>query len=430
MNKLYLWTATVALAGFLFGFDTIVISGADQQLQTLWQSTDLFHGAVVMSMALWGTVLGAIFGGIPTNTYGRKNTLIGIGLLFFVSAVGSALANDAYVFAFFRFIGGLGVGASTIAAPAYISEISPADKRGRLVATYQLSIVIGILAAFLSNYLLRNLGDQAWRWMIGMEAFPALVYAVIVNYVPKSPRWLVIQNRLDEAKQTLTKTHPGQDADAFIAAINHANSKGQNTLFNRSNQRLVWLVFFIAFFNQFSGINALLYYSPRIFEAAGLGTSTAFLSSVGIGVVNVVFTLVGMALIDKMGRKPLMYIGSIGYIVSLGLVALSFFLNWGGLAVPIFLFLFIGAHAVGQGAVIWVFLAELFPTGIRASGQAFGSSVHWVLAAIIPSLIPYAFTTFSPAVVFLFFAIMMVGQLYWVYRYMPETKGKLSEQGT
>jgi sugar porter (SP) family MFS transporter len=426
MNKLFLWTAIVALAGFLFGFDTIVISGADQKLQTLWQTSDLFHGSVVMSMALWGTVLGAIFGGIPTNSLGRKNTLIGIGVLYFISAVGSALANDAFVFAFFRFLGGLGVGASTIAAPAYITEIAPSEKRGRLVAMYQLSIVIGILAAFLSNYLVRNIGENAWRWMMGMEAFPALLYAVAVNFVPKSPRWLIQKGRIEEARKTLTVTHPEVDVDRFIDEIS-GSTTDKSQLFTKANNRLVWLVFFIAFFNQFSGINALLYYSPRIFEEAGLGTSTAFLSSVGIGVVNVIFTLLGMALIDKMGRKPLMYIGSVGYIISLSMVALSFFMNWGGLAVPIFLFLFIGAHAVGQGAVIWVFLAELFPTGLRASGQAFGSSVHWVLAAVIPSLIPYAFSAFSPAVVFLFFAIMMVGQLYWVNRYMPETKGKPAE---
>jgi sugar porter (SP) family MFS transporter len=423
MNKLLIWSFSVALAGFLFGFDTIVISGADQKLQELWGSSDVFHGFVVMAMALWGTVIGAILGGFPANRYGRKNTLIGIGVLFFISALGSALSNDPYTFSFFRFLGGLGVGASTIAAPAYISEIAPAKKRGRLVAMYQLSIVIGILGALMSNYLLRDLGENAWRWMIGAEVLPALAYGIIIFFVPKSPRWLVTKGRKEEAGRVLKRINPEEDIDAFVKNVTSEHSSNHENIFRKKFRASLLLVFFIAFFNQFSGINALLYYAPRIFEEAGLGRSSALLSSVGIGFVNVVFTLIGMSLIDRLGRKQLMYIGSIGYIISLAMVALSFFLGWGGIAIPVFLFIFIASHAIGQGTVIWVFIAELFPTHLRASGQAFGSSVHWILAAFIPSLIPILFTTVGASAVFAFFALMMVGQLIWVRLKMPETKG-------
>lgn len=423
MNKILFWSFSVALAGFLFGFDTIVISGADQKLQELWDTTDVFHGFVVMASALWGTVVGAITGGIPTNKYGRKNTLIAIGVLYFVSALGSALANDPYAFAFFRFIGGLGIGASTIAAPAYISEIAPPQKRGRLVAMYQLSIVVGILTAFLSNYLLRNAGDQAWRWMLGIAAFPALIYGIAVLFIPNSPRWLVMKGRIEEAEKVLKRTDPDADINSFVSEIRAGDTPAHENIFMKKYRPALMLAFFIAFFNQFSGINAILYYAPRIFEEAGLGSSSALLSSAGIGLINVLFTLIGMAMIDRLGRKQLMYIGSFGYIISLTLVALSFLFGWEGLSVPVFLFVFIAAHAVGQGTVIWVFIAELFPTHLRAPGQAFGSSVHWVLAAAIPSFIPFLFSTVGAGAVFAFFAIMMVGQLLWVRLKMPETKG-------
>ena len=425
MNKILIWSITAALAGFLFGFDTVVISGADQKLQELWQSSDGFHGSVVMAMALWGTVIGAMFGGYPTNRLGRKNTLIWIGLFYFVSAVGSALANDPYTFAFFRFLGGIGVGASTIAAPAYVSEISPAKDRGRLVALYQFNIVLGILIAFLSNYLLRNVGENAWRWMVGVEAFPALIYTILVFTVPKSPRWLISKHRYEEARKVLEIINPEGDADALMKEIkteSETHIEGE-TIFMKKYRFPLMLAFLIAFFNQFSGINAFLYYAPRIFEEAGLGESTALLSSIGIGVTNLLFTILGVYLIDRLGRKTLMYIGSIGYIISLGLVSAAFFLNWGGMAVPVFLFLFIASHAIGQGAIIWVFISEIFPNNLRASGQSFGTSTHWVLAAIIPSLVPILFSTIGAGVVFLVFAIMMVFQLLFVMFIMPETKG-------
>lgn len=430
MNKILLWSITAALAGFLFGFDTVVISGADKKLQDLWHTSDVFHGSVVMAMALWGTVIGAIFGGIPTNKIGRKKTLIWIGVLFLASAVGSALANDPWSFAFFRFLGGLGIGASTIAAPAYVSEIAPAKDRGRLVSLYQFNIVLGILMAFLSNYLLRDAGENAWRWMIGIMAFPAFFYTVIVFTIPESPRWLLAKLRNNEAKAVLEKIDPLAKIEDLMQEI-HAGDDGNKkdeTIFLKKYRFPLLLAFLIALFNQFSGINAFLYYAPRIFAEAGLEESAALMSSVGIGITNLIFTLFGVFLIDILGRKVLMIIGSIGYIVSLGLVAIAFFLKWQGMAVPVFLFLFIASHAIGQGAVIWVFISEIFPNHLRASGQAFGSSTHWVLAAIIPSMIPFLFSTIGPGVVFLIFAIMMAFQLLFVLFIMPETKGKSLEE--
>lgn len=431
-SKIFYWSLTVALAGFLFGFDTIVISGAEKSLQELWGtytlfgSQDAFHGIVVVSSALWGTVIGAVFGGIPTDKIGRKQTLFWIGVLYTVSALGSAMVSDPWLFAAFRFIGGLGVGASTIAAPAYVSEISPAADRGRLVALYQFNIVFGILIAFISNYLLSGIGEGAWRWMIGVEAVPAVIYTLMVMGVPNSPRWLITaKNDTVEAERILGLLNPEGDTQSLVREIqqDQGAEKSNESLFSGKYRFPLILAFLIAFFNQFSGINALLYYAPRIFETAGLGESTALLSSVGVGVTNLIFTLAGLSLIDRLGRKQLMYIGSVGYIISLAVVAMAFHYSWQGMVIPVFLFLFIASHAIGQGAVIWVFLSEIFPNHVRAQGTAFGCSTHWILAASIPAAVPLLFSSIGPASVFGLFAIMMVLQLIFVWRMMPETKG-------
>jgi len=425
MNKLTKWSLTAALAGFLFGFDTVVISGADQKLQELWNSTDIFHGSVVMAMALWGTVVGAIFGGIPTRKIGRKKTLLWIGIFYTLSAVGSALANDPFTFAGFRFLGGVGVGISGIAAPAYISEIAPAKNRGKLVGLYQFNLVTGILVAFLSNYLLSGLGENDWRYMMGIEALPAIIYTFLVLTIPKSPRWLYLNNQQKEAEKVIRDAYSKKDADELIAEIIQDKELNVNTesIFQKKYSFILILAFLVAAFNQFSGINAFLYYAPRIFEAGGIGQSAALLNSVGIGLTNVIFTFIGISLIDKLGRKSLMYIGSVGYIISLTLISLSFILDWGGILLPIFLFLFIASHAIGQGAIIWVYISEIFPNHIRSYGQSFGVSTHWVLAAIIPSLIPFLFSWIGPGIVFGFFAFMMVLQLLFTHFIMPETKG-------
>jgi len=428
MRKTFIWSITAALAGFLFGFDTIVISGAEQDIQELWNTSGFFHSFFIMSMALWGTVIGSVFGGIPTDKLGRKKTLFLIGVLYLISALGSGLAWDAYSFSFFRFLGGLGVGASTVAAPIYISEISTPERRGRLVAMYQFNIVFGILIAFISNWLINEfIQVNAWRWMLGIEALPALIYAVLVLGVPKSPRWLYIfKNDREAATEVLKVIDPdGNPEKAFEKmGMQVETSAKKETLFQPKYYILLSLAFFIAFFNQVSGINAFLYYANRIFEAAGLGENASFLSGIGVGIVNLVFTLIGVSLIDKMGRKKLMYYGSIGYIISLSLVAMAFAFNWQGIMVPIFLFIFIASHAIGQGAVIWVFISEIFPNKVRASGTSFGTSTHWIMAALITLFMAPALEAFAkPWPVFAFFAFMMVLQLFWVHKYMPETKG-------
>ena len=426
MNKVFKISLISALAGFLFGFDTVVISGADKQLQILWGTTDLFHGTFVMSMALWGTVLGAIFASYPCDYFGRKNTLIGIGVLFFISALGSGLAMDPYSFSFFRFIGGIGVGVSTIAAPTYVSEIAPANKRGQLVALYQFNIVFGILIAFVSNFIFKDFGTQPWRWMVGIEALPAALYLMGIISVPKSPRWVLFRkNDIEQAQAIFKEISVKELTDSEIKEIKSEQELSkQKPLFSKTYRFPILLAFLIAFFNQLSGINAFLYYAPRIFEAAGLGESSALLSSIGIGVTNLIFTLLGLYLIDKIGRRLLMIVGSIGYIISLTLVSIAFLKGWQGISIPIFLFLFIASHAIGQGAVIWVFISEIFPDNLRAQGQSFGSSVHWILAALITLFMPVALSAFpNPGYVFMLFSGMMVLQLVFVLYLMPETKG-------
>ena len=425
MKQVFYWSLVAAFAGLLFGFDTVVISGADKKLQSLWGSSDAFHGSVVMAMALWGTVAGALFGAFPTQRLGRKKTLLWVGVFYSVSAIGSALANDPFSFAIFRFIGGLGVGVSTIAAPAYISEIAPAKDRGRLVGLYQFSLVLGILLAFVSNYLLSGIGENAWRWMMGVEAFPAIFYTLLCFRIPRSPRWLISSGLLDEAKTVFMQIDPEGSFYQLVNEINENSNKTSNeeSIFDKKYRFPLKLAFLVAFFNQLSGINAFLYYAPRIFEEGGLGESTSLLSSIGIGVTNLIFTFVGISLIDKLGRRSLMYYGSFGYIISLSLVACAFFFEWGGLLIPVFLFLFIASHAIGQGAIIWVYISEIFPNHLRNSGQSFGVSVHWVLAAIIPSFVPLLFASIGPGVVFSIFAIFMVFQLIFVHYMMPETRG-------
>jgi sugar porter (SP) family MFS transporter len=425
-NRIFTYSLIASLAGFLFGFDTVVISGADLPLQQLWPRGEVFHGFIIMSSALWGTVIGALFGSFPTDALGRKKTLMLIGLLFLIGSLGSALAEGPWSFAIFRFIGGLAIGTSTIAGPGYIAEISPANSRGKLVALYQFNIVLGILIAYLSNYLLIDAGEQSWRWMLGVQIIPALVYSALVSLIPESPRWLLFHKKdRPAAEAVFKKINPGEDPTQVVDTIMLAqdNAPRSESLFMNKYGFALLLAFLIAFFNQFSGINAFLYYAPRIFELAGLEKSSALLSSVGIGIINLIFTLIGMMLIDRIGRRQLMYVGSIGYIISLSLIAFAFHFEWTGSVVPGLLFLFIAAHAIGQGTVIWVFIAEIFPNHLRAEGQAFGSSVHWWLAAIIPSMMPFMIRSVGITWVFGFFAVMMVLQLIFVWRLMPETKG-------
>jgi len=422
--KIFRWSVTVALAGFLFGFDTAVISGADQPIQKLWQLDDLFHGTFIMSMALWGTVVGALFGGIPCNLWGRKKTLIWIGVLYLVSALGSALAPDPYTFSLMRFIGGLGVGASSVAAPIYISEIAPRERRGRLVVLYQFMLVLGIFIAYASNYLIGDSGPNAWRFMLGVEVVPAALYLAMIFTVSESPRWLVVyKHDIETARRLVAELNPDRDAEVLLKEIQQSETQtGTGSLWTSRYNTVIMLAFAVAFFNQLSGINFVIYYAPRILEATGAGAGAALFATAGIGLINIIFTMLGMYLIDRSGRKTLLIIGSVGYILSLALVSRAFFAET-FTGVPVLLILFVAAHAIGQGAIIWVYISEIFPNQLRASGQAFGCSVHWILAAIITLLMPYVLNTFSGAPIFAFFAFMMVLQLLFAVFVMPETKG-------
>ena len=437
-HKIFRISLTAALAGFLFGFDTVVISGANLPIKELWNTSPWFHGTFIMSMALWGTVFGALFGGIPCDRFGRKKTLFWIGVLYFISALGSAFAVDPYMFSFFRFIGGLGVGASSVAAPIYISEISSSKNRGKLGALYQFNIVFGIFIAFISNYLLKGFdGANDWRWMLGVEAIPAFAYSIMVLRVPNSPRWLILKKNDEEsALKTLeflsNKTHALEKLDEIKATATDTGEKER--LFTRLYRKPLILAFLLAFFNQLSGINFVLYYAPEILERAGLAAKESLFSSISIGIVNLIFTLIGIRLIDQLGRRQLMKIGSLGYIISLFMVGWCFYSGASSTLLMVFILVFIAAHAIGQGAVIWVFISEIFPNKVRAFGQSWGTGTHWVFAALITLLTPifldaeHGIFKDNPWPIFIFFGMMMILQLLFVLFMMPETKGVSLEE--
>ena len=431
-SRVFFWSLTSALAGFLCGFDTVVISGAEKTIQSLWGLSPGLHG-IAMASALYGTVVGSLVGGWPADRFGRKATLLWIGVFYFVGAVGSGLATNVSTFIIARVIGGLGIGISTVAAPLYISEIAPPKYRGRLAGMFQFNIVFGILIAFVSNALLAGTGDNAWRWMLGVAAFPSVLYAGLCFGIPESPRWLLSRkgDRAGGIKilQRIRSDASTPEIEAEANEIMAASPEGSSSS-NFWTIRLrtpILLAILIAFFNQLSGINAILYFAPRIFELTGLGAKAALLQSIGIGVTNLVFTFVGLWLIDRLGRRTLLFIGSVGYIASLGLVAWAFFTGYYSI-VPACIFAFIAAHAIGQGAVIWVFISEIFPNRHRAEGQALGSFTHWVFAALLTTFFPKMVSAFPPGYVFSFFACMMVLQLIWVKTMVPETKGVPLEQ--
>jgi MFS transporter, SP family, arabinose:H+ symporter len=430
-GRIFFWSLTSALAGFLFGFDTVVISGAEKTIQSIWQLSPGLHG-IAMASALYGTVVGSLLGGWPADRFGRKATLLWIGVLYFVGAVGSGLATNVVIFILARVIGGFGIGISTVVAPMYISEIAPPKHRGQLAGMFQFNIVFGILIAYVSNALLAGIGANAWRWMLGVAAFPSLIYALFCMGLPESPRWLLSRKEDREAalqvlqriEPEASKTEIAADADRIIAA---SSVEGSGHFWTSRLRKPILLAILIAFFNQLSGINAILYFAPRIFELTGLGAKAALLQSIGIGATNLVFTFVGLWLIDRLGRRTLLYIGSFGYIASLGLVAWAFFTNHLSI-VPACIFAFIAAHAIGQGTVIWVFISEIFPNRHRAEGQTLGSFTHWIFAALLTTFFPKMVTAFPPGYVFSFFAGMMVLQLVWVKTMVPETKGVPLEQ--
>ena len=390
---------TASLAGFLFGFDTVVISGAEQKIQALWELSPGLHG-VAMGSALYGTVAGSLCGGWAADRFGRRATLLWTGVLYLICAVGSALAGNVQQLIAARLVGGLGIGISTVAAPLYIAEIAPAEYRGRLAGMFQFNIVLGIVVAYASNALLAGIGENAWRWMMGVAAFPSLLFLLLGLKLPESPRWL-------QGREEIRNGPPDACPSRF---------------WTRALSRPIMLAILVAVFNQLSGINAILYFAPRIFELTGLSRHAALLESMGIGITNLVFTFAGLWLIDRVGRRTLLLIGSFGYIASLGLVAWAFFTSRFAI-VPTCVFVFIASHAVGQGTVIWVLIAEVFPTRHRAEGQALGSFTHWTMAALVTSAFPWVVSAFAPGDVFAFFCAMMILQLIWVTTTVVETKG-------
>lgn len=440
MNRHLLGSSVIAaLGGLLFGFDTAVISGTTDALERVFGLSRFALGFTVAS-ALIGTILGALTAGKPADRFGRRTVLFYIAILYFVSAVGSALAWDWYSFLFFRFIGGIGVGGASVVSPTYIAEISPAQFRGRMVAITQFNIVLGILLAFFSNYLIAQmaLGEITWRWMFGVEAAPALIFYGLIFLTPRSPRWLLSQKLVEEARLVLARL--GTDTgtvDSEIREIQKSldleHHSTAEPFFRKVYLKPILLAVAIAAFNQLSGINALMYYAPHIFKMAGAGADSALLQTVAIGGTNLVFTMAALLIIDHFGRRKLMLTGSVGYILSLGSTAWAFytygteFNETGGLVVLISLIVFIASHAFGQGAVIWVFLSEIFPNRVRARGQALGSFTHWIMAAIISWTFPMI-AEWSGGHTFAFYGLMMVGQLIWVLCVMPETKGVPLEQ--
>jgi sugar porter (SP) family MFS transporter len=439
-NTAFRNSIVAALGGFLFGFDTAVISGVETSIQLVWKLDDFWHGFTVAS-ALFGTVIGALIAGAPSEKYGRKKVLQAIGLLYLVTSLVTALTPSWELFVMFRFLGGIGVGASSVVGPMYISEISPAERRGRLVALFQFNVVSGILLAFLSNYLLFGVSDDAWRWMLGVQAIPSLIFFVMVFFVPESPRWLIHKGRDKEAEGVLVSIGEKNVSAALESIKNSLRTEigvAKESLFNGLYNKPIFYVVALAMFNQLSGINAIMYYAPRIFQLTGLSKDAALLQAISIGLTNMVFTLLAISVIDKFGRKNLLIVGSVGMVISLGMVAYTFYTgNYGGYMVMIYLVAFIAFFAFSQGAVIWVYMSEIFPNSVRAKGLTLGSSTHWIMAAIISWTFPIVAQSSEPIVpntpamggfyTFLLFTLMMLLHGFFAWKLLPETKGKSLE---
>jgi MFS transporter, SP family, xylose:H+ symportor len=435
MNPLVVRSAIVAaLGGLLFGFDTAVISGTTEDLERVYGIGGFMLGFTVAT-ALLGTIVGALIAGRPVDRYGRKKVLFAVGILFVVGALGSGLVTNLWLFMFFRFLGGIGVGLASVVAPIYTAEVAPPRYRGRLVGLVQFNIVLGILLAYLSNFILANTlpSDIAWRWMFMVMAFPAAIFFLLLFTTPETPRWLYMVGRRAQAVETIHRlTNSRDEAEFEIREIEQTLATNADAarapFFVRQNRKVILLAVAIAVFNQLSGINAILYYANDIFRMAGAGNNSAALQSVVVGLVNLITTMAALTVIDKIGRRKLMLVGSIGYLVSLGALAAVFtiydgqFTGASSVMVLGALVVFIAAHAFGQGSVIWVFISEIFPNRIRARGQSLGSLTHWVFAAVVSWTFPGVAAALGGGAAFGLFFVCMIGQLVWVLKVMPETK--------
>ena len=418
-------TVVAALGGLLFGFDTAVIAGTTRALSETYHLSPGSLG-VTVAAALWGTILGAMFAGIPGDRYGRRDSLRAMAVLYLVSALGCAFAWSWNALEFFRFIGGLGIGGSSVLGPMYIAEIAPAKWRGRLVGFFQFNVVFGILLAYFSNYLLGLLqfGDHEWRWKLGVAALPAVFFFLTLFGIPRSPRWLVKKRRLDEARGVLRMTGEEnfeQELQDIVESIDLEHTANES-LFSWKYRLPIFLAVSIGMFNQLSGINAILYYLNDIFGRAGFSKVSGDLQAVAVGATNLVFTMLAMSLIDRIGRKTLLLVGSVGTAACLAGVALVFFTGHREDLLVWLLIGYIAFFAFSQGAVIWVYISEVFPNRVRAKGQSLGSFSHWFMNALISGIFPLMAAS-SGAYPFVFFSLMMVAQFFVVLLFYPETKG-------
>ena len=433
VKKFMFYVAFVAsLGGLLFGFDTAVISGAEKDIQQVYGLSDFLHG-FTMSSALIGTIIGALFSTSPVEKYGRQKSLIVIAVMYLLSAIGSALAPDNawWLFIFSRFLGGLAVGASSVAGPLYIAEVSPSHWRGRFVAFFQFNIVLGIVLAYCSNYIIDGF-DNDWRWMLGVESVPALLFALLLFTIPESPRWLMGQGMEQEARRVLGQvddTNLEQQVAEIRASL--AEDKGESeALFQHKYWKPILIAFLIATFNQLAGINAILYYAPRIFEMSGVAREGSLFQSIIIGLTNLTFTMIGMVLIDKVGRKKLLYIGSLGMTLALGTASYGFYNELtSGYLLLVCVMVFIAFFAVSLGACIWVVIAEVFPNSVRGKGQVLGSMTHWFWSALLTWTFPVFLGTGSSGggLIFCIFAVMSALSIVFAWK-LPETKNKSLEQ--
>ena len=431
MNKNLLFATLVsALGSFLFGFDTAVISGTTKFITEYFSLTDKTLG-ITVSIALWGTVLGAIIVSKPGDLWGRRAILLICGATYFISALGCAMASGWYTLLAFRFLGGIAIGASSVMAPMYIAEIAPAKLRGRLVAVVQLNIVVGILVAFLTNYFLVNSGEGNWRWMFGIMTIPSAIFFAFLFIVPESPRWLVKRNQADKARSVLQSVG-AVDVDSEVNGIIRSleEEHGTTKLFQKKYSFAILCGVLLPFFAILSGINVIMYYAPMIFEKAGASTNAAMLQAIGVGGTNLVFTILAMYFIDKIGRKPLLMIGSVGMSLSMFGAALHYYNNsyFGNELMVICIFVFVAFFAFSQGAVIWVFLSEIFPNKVRSKGQSLGTFVDWTVNAVVGLMFPIALSYFGGGNVFMLFAVLEIPFFIFVLKVMPETKGKTLEE--
>ncbi len=424
-------TIVAALGGLLFGFDTAVISGTTQALSLKYHLSPAMLG-ITVSSALIGTVLSAMGAGIPGQRFGRRDSLRAMAVLYVISAIGCALAWNWPALIFFRFVGGLGIGGSSVLGPMYIAEIAPPEWRGRLVGFFQVNVVVGILLAYLSNFLIgsMHLGAVQWRWMFGVSGIPAVLFLITLFFIPRSPRWLVTQANLDEALRVLRLTgipQPKEELDEIVASVHLERAASTDPLFSRQYRRPIFLAITVGLFCQLSGINAILYYLNDIFAIAGATQISGDLQAVAVGATNLVATLVAMSVIDKFGRKKLLLVGTVGLAICLTMISVLFLtrshLSW----LVWLLMLYIAFFAISQGAVVWVYISEVFPNRVRAKGQSLGSSSHWLTNAVISLVFPIMAKS-SGAYPFIFFAAMMVIDFFLVLFYYPETSGISLEQ--